>query len=50
MTTLNTMKFLLFFSQKIAARFPEITGEEIQKRAEKAVNKNTVKTSGTERY
>ena len=31
----------------MAARFPEIYGEEIQKLAEKAVNKNTVKTTKT---
>ena len=31
----------------MAARFPEISGEEIQKLAEKAVNKNTVKTTKT---
>ena len=31
----------------MAARFPEITGEEIQKLAEKAVSKNTVKTTET---
>ena len=29
----------------MAARFPEISEEEVQKLAEKAVNKNTVKTS-----
>ena len=29
----------------MAARFPEISGEEMQKPAEKAVNKNTVKTT-----
>ena len=45
MTT--TIKFLLLFSKKRAARFPEISGEEIQKLAEKAVNKNTVKTTKT---
>ena len=31
----------------MAARFPEISGEEIQKLAEKAVNKNIVKTTKT---
>ena len=31
----------------MAVRFPEISGEEIQKLAEKAVNKNTVKTTKT---
>ena len=31
----------------MAARFPEISGEEIQKLAERAVNKNTVKTTNT---
>jgi len=31
----------------MAARFPEISGEEIQKLAEKALNKNTVKTTKT---
>ncbi|XP_068691379.1 uncharacterized protein KIAA1958-like [Montipora foliosa] len=31
----------------MAARFPEISGEEIQQLAEKAVNKNTVKTTKT---
>ena len=31
----------------MAARFPEISGEEIQKLAEKVVNKNTVKTTKT---
>ena len=31
----------------MAARFPEISDEEIQKLVEKAVNKNTVKTTKT---
>lgn len=31
----------------MATRFPEISGEEIQQLAEKAVNKNTVKTTKT---
>ena len=31
----------------MAARFPEISGHEIQQLAEKAVNKNTVKTAKT---
>ena len=31
----------------MAARFPEISGEEIQKVAEKVVNKNTSKTART---
>ena len=31
----------------MAARFPEISGEEIQQLAEKAVSKNTVKTTKT---
>ena len=31
----------------MAARFPEISGEETQKLAKKAVNKNTVKTTKT---
>ena len=31
----------------MAARFPEISCEEIEKLAEKAVNKNTVKTTKT---
>ena len=31
----------------MAARFPEISCEEIEKLAEKAVNKNTVKTTET---
>ena len=31
----------------MAARFPEISGEKIQQLAEKAVNKNTVKTTKT---
>ena len=31
----------------MAARFPEISGHEIQQLAEKAVNKNTVKTTKT---
>ena len=34
-----------FCVQKKTARFPEISGEEIQKLDEKAVNKNTVKTT-----
>jgi len=42
MTTLNTIVF-----QKKAARFPEISCEEIEKLAEKAVNKNTLKTTKT---
>ena len=36
---------LLLFSKKMAARFLEISGVEIQKLAEKAVNKNKFKTS-----
>jgi len=31
----------------MAARFPEISCEEIEKLVEKAVNKNTVKTTKT---
>ena len=31
----------------MAARFPEISCEEIEKLSEKAVNKNTVKTTKT---
>ena len=31
----------------MAVRFPEISGEEIQKLAVKGVNKNTVKTTET---
>ena len=31
----------------MAAMFPEISGEEIQNLAEKAVNKNTIKTTKT---
>jgi len=42
MTTLNTIVF-----KKMAARFPEISCEEIEKLAVKAVNKNTVKTTKT---
>ena len=45
MTTLNTITFLLLFSKKMAASFLEISVEEIQKLQEKAVNKNTVKTT-----
>ena len=47
MTTLNTIKltFLLLFSKKMAASFWEISGEEKQKFEEKAVNKNTVKST-----
>ena len=33
--------------QKMAVRFPEISGHKIQQLAEKAVNKNTVKTTKT---
>ena len=40
MTTLNA-----FVLKKMAASFSEISGEEIQKLKEKAVNKNTVKTT-----
>ena len=36
---------LLLFSKKMAARFLEISDVEIQKLAEKAVNKNKFKTS-----
>jgi len=42
MTTLNTIVF-----KKMAARFPENSCEEIEKLAEKAVNKNTVKPMKT---
>ena len=45
MTTLNTITFLLLFSKKMAASFLEISREEIGKLTEKAVNKNTVKTT-----
>ena len=31
----------------MAARFPEISGKELQRLAEKAVNKNSVKTTKT---
>ena len=48
MTTLNTTSFLVLFSKKMAARFPEMSGgEETRKLSEKAVNKNTVKTTKT---
>ena len=40
MTTLNAFVF-----KKMAASFSEISGEEIQKLEEKAVNKNAVKTT-----
>ena len=40
MTTLNAFVF-----KKMAASFSEISGEEIQKLEEKAVNKNPVKTA-----
>jgi len=42
MTTLNTIVF-----KKMAARLPEISCQEIEKLAEKAVNKNTEKTTKT---
>jgi len=42
MTTLNSIVF-----KKMVARFPQISCEEIEKLAEKAVNKNTVKTTKT---
>ena len=45
MTTLNSIMLLLLFSKKMAASFSEISGEEIQKLEEKAVNKNTLKTT-----
>ena len=45
MTTVNAITFLLLFSKKMAASFSEISGEEIQKFEEKAVNKNAVKTT-----
>ena len=47
MTTLNTITFLLLFSKKMAAKFPEIYCKETEKLAEKAVSKNTVKTTKT---
>ena len=47
MTTLNTIMFWLLLPKRMAARFPQISGKEIQKLAEKAVNKNTVKTTKT---
>lgn len=43
----NTEHNYAFVFKKIAARFSEISGEEIHKPAEKAVNKNMVKTSAT---
>lgn len=43
----NTEHNYAFVLKKIAARFSEISGEEIHKPAEKAVNKNMVKTSAT---
>lgn len=36
-----------FCIQKLAAKFLEISGEEMQKLAQKAVKKNTVKTTET---
>ena len=45
MTTPNTITLL--FWKKNGSRFSEISGEEIHKPAEKAVNKNMVKTSTT---
>ena len=41
------MTFLLLFSKKMAARLHEISDEEMQKLPEKAVNKNTVKSTKT---
>ena len=35
----------VFTFKNMAARFPEISGEEIQKLADKAVKKNKVKTT-----
>ena len=46
MTTPSTITFCCVF-KKMTARFPEISGHEIQQLAEKAVNKNTVKTTKT---
>ena len=43
MTTEHNYDLLCF--KKMAARFPEISGHGIQQLAEKAVNKNTVKTT-----
>ena len=43
----NTEHNYAFVFKKIAARFSEISGEEIHKPAGKAVNKNMVKTSAT---
>ena len=37
--------FCFCFEKKVAAKFPEISGEEIQKLAKQAVNKYTVKTT-----
>ena len=45
MTTLNTITFLLsFVLKKMAARFLEISEEEMQKLAERALKKNAVGT------
>ena len=43
----NTEHNYAFVFKKIAARFSEISGEEIHKPAEKAVNKNMFNTSTT---
>ena len=38
-TTLNTITLWLLFSKKLLARFPDISGVEIEMLAKKAVNK-----------
>jgi len=47
MSTLNRDYVFAFVFKKMAARFPEISCEEIEKLAEKVVNRNTVKTTKT---
>ena len=47
MTTLNTIRFLLLLQKKNGGRFEVISVDEIQKLAEKAVNRNTVKATKT---
>ena len=47
MTRLKINYGFAFALKKMAARFPEISEDEIQKLAERVVNKNTAKTSKT---
>ena len=44
MRTITVVLHFTFVFKKVAARFPEISRDEIQQLADKPVNKNTVET------